>query len=166
MATPEVIAWKPLGRLLVERGLVTNDELDDALAEQVRTGERLGAILVARKAVAGVVLTALLAEQAGVELETQDGFGSGLFSKLAARNDPAHVAAADAAARPAAPRLSDGVSPPAASAQTDDPAYELSAVRVELELLRARNAQLETELASLTAKRAKPSARRGAPSKT
>ena len=70
MATPDVIAWKPLGELLVERGLLTPGELDDALDEQARTGERLGAILVARKTVAGAVLTALLAEQAGVELET------------------------------------------------------------------------------------------------
>src|SRR5688500_10259823 len=86
MAQCPVISWKPLGELLVERGLVTTEQLDDALEEQVATGERLGAILVARKVVASVVLTTLLAEQVGVELETQGGFGSGLFSKIAERH--------------------------------------------------------------------------------
>ena len=162
MATPEVIAWKPLGELLVERGLLTPGELDDALDEQARTGERLGAILVGRKTVAGAVLTALLAEQAGVELETQGGFGSGLFSKLA-RQEPSGSLASNAAAR--TPRSvdrqpsSDGE---AAAAALSDPAYELSALRAELELLRVRNEQLEAELAALASKRteAKPRSRR------
>src|SRR5262245_27439370 len=163
MATPEVIAWKPLGELLVERGLLTLGQLDDALEEQARTGERLGAILVARKTVAGAVLTALLAEQAGVELETQGGFGSGLFSKLA-RQEPSGSPASNAAARPtqrSADRQasSDGE---AAAAGLSDPAYELSALRAELELLRVRNEQLEAELAALASKResAKPRGRR------
>jgi hypothetical protein len=61
MAHCPVISWKPLGELLVERGLLTTEQPDDALEEQAATGERLGAILVARKAVPGVVLTTLLA---------------------------------------------------------------------------------------------------------
>jgi hypothetical protein len=163
MATPEVIAWKPLGELLVERGLLTPGELDDALDEQARTGERLGAILVARKTVAGAVLTALLAEQAGVELETQGGFGSGLFSKLA-RQERSGSQASNAAARPthgsgSRQAASDGE---AAAAAQSDPAYELSALRAEVELLRVRNEQLEAELAALAPKRAeaKPRSRR------
>jgi hypothetical protein len=165
MATPEVIAWKPLGELLVERGLLTPDELDDALDEQARTGERLGTILVARKAVAGAVLTTLLAEQVGVELETQGGFGTGLFSKLAARTDPgADKPGNSAAARPSGANGGSG----SELAGPEDPAYELSALRVELDLLRARNAQLEHELASLRAKheQRKPAARRRGASKT
>ncbi len=164
MASPEVIAWKPLGELLIERGLLTPCQLDDALGEQARTGERLGAILVARKAVAGAVLTALLAEQAGVELETQGGFGSGLFSKLARQepsgSPPAHTAAMTT------PRSGDRRAPSGAAAAPElpDPAYELSALRAELELLRARNAELEAEVASLASKReeAKPRSRRRA----
>ena len=158
---PEVIAWKPLGELLVERGLLTPDQLDDALDEQARTGERLGAILVARKAVAGAVLTAVLAEQAGVELETQGGFGSGLFSKLA-RQEPG----APPARRSDARQSIDGEAASggeAARAALYDPAYELSALRAELEQLRARNAQLEAEIVSLASKRqAKPRGRRSA----
>ena len=95
MAQCPVIAWRPLGELLVERGLLTTEQLDDALQEQESTGERLGAILVARKAVPGVVLTTLLAEQIGVELETQGGFGSGLFTKIAERHGTALPEAAE-----------------------------------------------------------------------
>ena len=38
-----------LGELLVERGVITLDELRAALAEQQRTGELLGAILIRSK---------------------------------------------------------------------------------------------------------------------
>lgn len=169
MATPEVIAWKPLGELLIERGLLTPAQLDDALDEQAHTGERLGAILVARKAVAGAVLTAVLAEQAGVELETQGGFGSGLFSKLARQepsgSQPAHPAAMTTRRSGDRQAVSGGA---AAAASLPDPAYDLSALRAELDLLRAHNAQLEAEIASLAAKRdeAKPRSRRRASNTT
>ena len=86
MVPQQMVTWKPLGELLVERRLLTVDELDDALEEQSLTGERLGAILVGRRIVASAVVTTVLAEQVGVELETQDGFGSGLFSRIAELN--------------------------------------------------------------------------------
>ena len=167
MATPDVIAWKPLGELLVERGLLTPGELDDALDEQARTGERLGAILVARKTVAGAVLTALLAEQAGVELETQGGFGSGLFSKLA-RQEPSGPQASNAGGRTAQGSVSRQASSDgeAVAAVLSDPAYELSALRAELELLRARNEHLEAELAALAPRRAEAKPRSRSASKT
>ena len=60
--------WRPLGQLLVDGGLVTASELEQALAEQQRTGRRLGEILVARGAVSGPELTRVLAEQSGIEL--------------------------------------------------------------------------------------------------
>jgi hypothetical protein len=154
MAHCPVISWKPLGELLVERGLLTTEQLDDALEEQAATGERLGAILVARKAVPGVVLTTLLAEQVGLELETQGGFGSGLFSKIAERHGST---APDISERLPAPATTKGAgSEPPIAARTLDPAYELSALRADLELLRARNAQLEAELAELKTKPASP----------
>jgi hypothetical protein len=155
-----VISWKPLGELLVERGLLTTEELDDALREQEVTGERLGAILVARKAVPSVVLTTLLAEQVGVELETQGGFGSGLFSKIAERHGtavPEPLQQLPAAASDC--RLSQHT----ITAEPSDPAYELSALRAELELLHAQNAQLEAEVKALSKK---PAARGRAPSKS
>lgn len=152
----EVVSWKPLGVLLVDRGLLTLEELDDALEEQSRTGERLGAILVRRKVIAGVVLTTILAEQVGVELETQRGYGSGLFSKISKRSGltdaPARVRSTPALPAPA---LEDDAG---STPDREELEFELSALRAELDGLRARNAELEAELAALKAK--KPAARR------
>jgi len=60
--------WRPLGRLLVEAGLVDSAELEGALAEQQRSGRRLGEILVARGAISGPDLIRVLAEQAGIDV--------------------------------------------------------------------------------------------------
>ena len=60
--------WRPLGRLLVESGLVGSAELEAALAEQQRSGHRLGEILVARGVISGPDLTRVLAEQAGIDV--------------------------------------------------------------------------------------------------
>ncbi|MFY9578645.1 MAG: hypothetical protein WAQ33_04920 [Gaiellaceae bacterium] len=62
-------AWRPLGRLLVETGVLEEAELKDALAEQARGGRRLGEVLVSRGSVSGDALARALAAQHGVELE-------------------------------------------------------------------------------------------------
>lgn len=62
--------WRPLGKLLVERGFVTEAQLAGALAEQRDGKGRLGEILVARGLLSGPELARALAEQHGVELET------------------------------------------------------------------------------------------------
>jgi hypothetical protein len=66
-------AWRPLGRLLVESGFLSQADLDRALAEQkLRGGRRLGEILVARGYLSGPALARALAEQHGVELGSDD----------------------------------------------------------------------------------------------
>lgn len=55
----------PLGALLLERGLITPEQLDAALAEQRRTGELLGRILVERGYVSKQALGEALAAQKG-----------------------------------------------------------------------------------------------------
>jgi hypothetical protein len=60
--------WRPLGLLLVDKGLMTPAELELALTEQRRTGRLLGQILVGRGYVRSLELTQALAEQHGVEL--------------------------------------------------------------------------------------------------
>lgn len=59
-------SWRPLGDLLVERGLVTADELAGALDEQARTGRRLGTVLITRGIVSEPELTSALVEQIGI----------------------------------------------------------------------------------------------------
>ena len=78
--------WRPLGTLLVERGLLTAAELEDALALQEQTGERLGQILIKQGLVSHPALTDTLAEQYGIELKAESGFGTGLRSLIERRH--------------------------------------------------------------------------------
>jgi chorismate-pyruvate lyase len=77
--------WRPLGELLVGRGLIVADELHAALAEQERSGKKLGEILVAQEAVTRSQLTRILAEQVGLRLDRADGaavaFGTAALTK-------------------------------------------------------------------------------------
>jgi hypothetical protein len=77
---------RPLGELLVEKGLVTPNELELALEEQADTDRLLGAILVERGFVSGPALAIALAEQYGVELKTERGFGTGLWAEIDRRH--------------------------------------------------------------------------------
>jgi len=63
-------SWRPLGALLVEKGLLTSSELEAALAEQRRTGRLVGEILVEAGYLSAFSLARMLAEQHGVELQT------------------------------------------------------------------------------------------------
>jgi hypothetical protein len=65
--------WRPLGKVLLDGGLVTDDQLDEALAEKrAHQDRRLGAILVRRGHITGVTLALALAEQHGITVETDD----------------------------------------------------------------------------------------------
>jgi hypothetical protein len=88
--------WRPLGQLLVQRGLLTNEELEAALSEQDRTGDLLGEILLRNGLLSKLALASSLHEQSIVQ-EHESGFGSGLRSALGgaepeesdvARNEP------------------------------------------------------------------------------
>ena len=81
------IAWRPLGRVLVEQGLLTDDELEQALAMQQRTGERLGETIIKCGFVSGPELAGALAAQYGIELATEKGFGTGLRSEIQRRHE-------------------------------------------------------------------------------
>ena len=81
------ITWRPLGRVLVEQGLLTGEELEFALARQQVTGERLGETIVKCGFVSGPELAAALAAQYGIELATEKGFGTGLRSEIQRRHE-------------------------------------------------------------------------------
>src|SRR5262245_54568453 len=92
-----------LGELLIEKGLITPEELEEALVEQKESGKRLGEILVKKGHVSGPALTTVLAEQLGVDMEKQTGFGSGLWSEIKRRH-PRGGRVKDLPATPEAPR--------------------------------------------------------------
>ncbi len=81
------IAWRPLGRLLVEQGLLTDDELERALAVQQATGKRLGETIVDLRFVSGPDLANALATQYGIELTVETGFGTGLRAQIQRRHE-------------------------------------------------------------------------------
>jgi hypothetical protein len=71
--------WRPLGKLLVESGFLTEGELDRALAEQLERPElRLGELLVERGYLSGPALARALAEQHGVDLAPEKELGAEL----------------------------------------------------------------------------------------
>jgi hypothetical protein len=87
-AVPAVrLAWRPLGEILVERGLITELQLQQALRDQKLQGGRLGEILFARGWVSGIDLRDALAEQHGLDLRVEQPTGhAGVVSAEAQRN--------------------------------------------------------------------------------
>jgi hypothetical protein len=67
----------PLGRLLVGRGLLTEEQLIEALLEQDRTGDRLGKVLIRLGFVDEPSVAMALASQHGGPLKTEYGFATG-----------------------------------------------------------------------------------------
>jgi hypothetical protein len=100
-----------LGELLVQRGLLTPDQLGEALAEQQASGLPLGAILVRDGLVASHTIAILLAEQSGGPLKTEFGYAVG--------TPAAEPAGADVLSLrpPPAPMLAPG--PPVSDAPAD-----------------------------------------------
>jgi hypothetical protein len=90
--------WRPLGLLLVQKGLLSAVELERALDEQRRTGRLLGQILVRSGYVTSLALTQALAEQHGVELRSADPVEE--ESPPAARDDVPDLSGEDREWRP------------------------------------------------------------------
>lgn len=65
--------WRQLGELLVAEELLTEDELEQALAEQAASGRLLGQILVANGYLSAFSLARVLSEQHGVQLSPKEG---------------------------------------------------------------------------------------------
>jgi hypothetical protein len=76
--------WRPLGRLLVERGALSEEQLADALHEQLTNDRRLGEILVERGYVTTFDLVAAVIDQHGLERTTEPG--DFLSASLSARS--------------------------------------------------------------------------------
>lgn len=87
--------WRPLGQLLVQRGLLSAEELEAGLDEQERTGGLLGEILLRNGLLSRLALASSLHEQSLTE-EPESGFGSGLRSALgSAEPEPPRGAGSD-----------------------------------------------------------------------
>jgi type IV pilus assembly protein PilB len=80
----------PLGSLLIEEGLLTDAQLDAAVAEQARTGKPLGRLLIEQGTISEAELVRTLAHQVGLEFvdlgdRTIDGSVAALVNEALAR---------------------------------------------------------------------------------
>ena len=66
-----------LGDILVGRGIISQEQLEYALAEQRRTGRTLGAVLVEAGLAPGPIVAQALATQRGCMVKTEYGFATG-----------------------------------------------------------------------------------------
>jgi hypothetical protein len=92
-----------IGRILIAAGLLTEDQLSEALEEQAQTSRRLGEIIVQRGFISGPALANALAEQHGGVLKTEYGYATGLGGEVAKRAAAAEPAPAEP--EPPLPRL-------------------------------------------------------------
>ena len=65
--------WRQLGELLVAEELLTEDELEQALAEQATTGRLLGQIIVSNGYLSAFSLARVLSDQHGVHISPREG---------------------------------------------------------------------------------------------
>src|ERR671935_1216493 len=61
--TPAALAAARIGEILLAKGLLTREQLQEVLAEQEQTGQRFGEMLLERGLVSRLALASALAEQ-------------------------------------------------------------------------------------------------------
>jgi hypothetical protein len=86
-----------LGTVLLEQGALRDDDLERALGAQAQSGERLGEVLIELDLLSRPALDRAVAVQAGVELEHEGGYGTGLRARIERRHRgrrglPSHTA--------------------------------------------------------------------------
>jgi hypothetical protein len=93
----------PLGAILVQRGVLTEEQLASALEEQKRTGEQLGEVIVRLGFALAPSVAQALATQHGGPLKTEYGYAVGFGTQTSASPaTPPPVSPAPAQERPAA----------------------------------------------------------------
>jgi hypothetical protein len=74
-----------LGEILLEHEIISEAQLEQALAEQARTGKTLGAVLVEAGIAIGPIVAQALATQRGCMVKTEYGFATGFHPRSQAR---------------------------------------------------------------------------------
>lgn len=132
-------SWRPLGRLLVDKGVISADELGEALAEQQHSGQLLGELLVALGWATRPAIVDALAEQAGVQIERERGFGTGLRGEIDRRHSEL---------RERLERQEPAQEPAGPATELDVLLERLAAASVLVEQLRADVQELEARVRS------------------
>jgi hypothetical protein len=79
--------------MLVHYGEVTSEEVERALDAQAENDQPIGEILVAWNALCRPALVHALAEQRGIKLDEERGFGTGLRAEIERRHTLRRAAA-------------------------------------------------------------------------
>jgi hypothetical protein len=95
-------SFRLLGRLLVQRGALTEEQLAAALAEQERTRRPLGTVVVDLGFVTPALVAQALATQHGGLLKTEYGYATGFEAEAAPDLRAAEVPAGETSPAPAA----------------------------------------------------------------
>ena len=137
--------------MLVEQGLLTAEQLELALAKQEETGRLLGQTIVECGFVSGPELSNALAEQYGIELVPETGFGTGLRTEIQRRHE--HERRKNLRPVPSQPAVEPEPEPEAAS--EEDPFLQAPLERhwAKLAAAEERLAELERELVALRERR-------------
>ena len=133
-------AHPPLGSLLVERGLITDEQLQHALVEQGQSGLPLGQVLIGLSYVTAATVAQALATQQGGVVKTEFGLSTGFGTPGLISVPPVSPPPPDPVPRlglriaaQEGPKVADVVS---------------GSSNPELEAARSRIAELELELAT------------------
>ena len=137
---------EPLGILLVRRGVISREQLEDALAEQKTTQRPIGEIIVSRGFAPGPLIAQALATQHGGLLKTEYGFATG-FAPLPSLDAPPPEELPEPAATGL--RMAEDDVDDEGSGDDDGLRAELADATEQVDRLAARNAELEERAESL-----------------
>ena len=137
---------RQLGELLVEKGVLTDAQLQVALEEQRRSGAPLGEILVQLGFSIGPTVGNALAEQHGGPLRTEYGFALGVPSAQAAQAKDRGTVAQP---KPAEPTPEQDMAIARLTAALNERTQELQRTRTELDALERHEAESAIAAADL-----------------
>jgi len=133
----------PLGQILVERGLISDEQLQYALAEGQRTGEPIGVVIVRLGFAQPASIAQALATQAGGPTKSEYGYAVG-FAPPPVAEPPVTPAAVEPAAAPVPdPELAR------LQAKIEDLGGDLAAARSETRSIASELATAKTRVAVL-----------------
>jgi hypothetical protein len=156
-------AGPPLGELLVARGLITREQLEQALADQGETKRPLGEILIRLGFLSPAMVAQALATQQGRMIKSEYGFATGFDAKFSGAREAepeTPPALAPEPERPMALRIVGNIEPTLesqlaeAKAELDEAHRQRVEAGVELRVALAAQEGLRAERDALLAERA------------
>jgi len=132
------LAGPPLGELLVARGLITPEQLEQALADQSETKRPLGEILIRLGFLSPAMVAQALATQQGRMIKSEYGFATGFDAKFSGAPNAEPETPPALAPEPELPALA-----PLRIVADDKPSLESQLAEAKAELEEAHRQRVE-----------------------